>query len=121
MFQRNPHPYPVTLPTLDPPVEVPPGGVFDHPTLLAGFELVEPDVDTDANADPVVPDAPPVDHEQAAPVTEPAPPALITEPAPPASVLETPAVPAEIPAAPAWPAPVAPPVPGGTTTTAPEA
>lgn len=132
MFQRNPNPYPVSLPTLDPPVEVPPHGVFEHPTLLAGFELVEPDADTDADADPVVPDEAPADHEQAAPaeqtepdpvvpVTEPAPPALaITEPAPPAPITEAPAS-AAATAPSLWPVPVVPAVPGGTVTTVPEA
>ena len=50
MRQRNAGPYPQICPTLQPPVEVPPGGVIDAPELLAGFE-------------PVPDDPPPVDRQ----------------------------------------------------------
>ena len=45
MLQRNAGVYPLILPTLDPPVEVQPGGLLEHPVLLAGFEPASPDHD----------------------------------------------------------------------------
>jgi hypothetical protein len=45
VLQRNPGPYPLTLPTLDPPREVQEGDVIDHPTLLAGFVPVDEQAD----------------------------------------------------------------------------
>lgn len=41
MLQRNVSGYPLILPTLDPPVEIPNGGEFDFDEPLAGFEPVE--------------------------------------------------------------------------------
>lgn len=37
MLQRNTSGSPLILPTLDPPLQVFPGDVIDHPELLAGF------------------------------------------------------------------------------------
>jgi hypothetical protein len=64
--QRNPGPYPLTLPTLDPPREVREGDVIDHPTLLAGFVPVdEPTEPEDPGADPPGGEPPgPVDQAQ---------------------------------------------------------
>lgn len=50
MRQRNVTGSPLVLPTLDPPVSVPPGGEIDHPVLLAGFEPVaEPEPEKPAS------------------------------------------------------------------------
>lgn len=43
MLQRNVSGYPLILPTLDPPVEIPNGGEFDFDEPLAGFEPVRSD------------------------------------------------------------------------------
>jgi hypothetical protein len=45
VLQKNAGLYPLILPTLDPPVEVAPGGLLEHPVLLAGFEPASPDHD----------------------------------------------------------------------------
>lgn len=41
MLQKNISGAPIILPTLDPPVTVPPGETFDYDEPLAGFELVD--------------------------------------------------------------------------------
>ncbi len=55
MLQRSVRPYPVDLPTVDPPVTIHFGEVYDHPTLLAGFEPVEAEVPDPSEAEPVEP------------------------------------------------------------------
>ena len=42
VLQRNISGSPLVLPTLEPPVEIPPGGEIDYPQPLAGFEPVQP-------------------------------------------------------------------------------
>jgi len=41
MLQRNVSGSPLVLPTLDPPMQVLPGDMIDHPDLLAGFEIAD--------------------------------------------------------------------------------
>lgn len=48
MLQRNTSGYPLSLPSLIPPVQVDPGEDFEFPTLLAGFTPVD-DLDTDTD------------------------------------------------------------------------
>lgn len=62
MLQRNASGSPLTLPTLNPPVEVPPGGEIDYPEPLPGF-------------DPVAPAVAPEDPKPAAKTTKPKAPA----------------------------------------------
>ena len=70
MRQKNVFPYALVLPTVDPPVEVQPGGELDHDGLLAGFEPVNPPAPAPAEPKPVA--APPVPPPApAAPVAEP--------------------------------------------------
>lgn len=59
MLQRNTTGSPLTLPTLDPPVEVPPGGQIDHDTLLVGFEPVTAPDATPSSAPALTPDTAP--------------------------------------------------------------
>lgn len=41
MLQRNDTGSPLVMPTLDPPIEVPPDAVIDHHELLAGFTPID--------------------------------------------------------------------------------
>jgi hypothetical protein len=62
VLQRNASGSPLTLPTLNPPAEVPSGGEIDYPEPLPGFEPVEP------AAEPEEPKAAPKTTKTKAPV-----------------------------------------------------
>lgn len=68
MLQRNVSGGVLLLTTLDPPVEVPPGGELDHPDPLAGFIPVE-------DPSPPVPPATPVPARPSKTPADPAAPA----------------------------------------------
>jgi hypothetical protein len=75
--QRNVTGYTLVLPTLHPPVEVPPDGDIDFDKLLAGFEPV------DQPEDPAPPSPPPTPSTPPSPVapTTTATPGAVTVPA----------------------------------------
>jgi len=52
VLQRNDSGSPMVLPTLQPPVEVPPGGVIDHDKPITGFMPVDPPSAADSDAAP---------------------------------------------------------------------
>lgn len=59
MLQRNISGGALLLPTLDPPIQVPPGGEIDHPEPLAGFIPVEAPGQDTSQAAPTAPPAAP--------------------------------------------------------------